>query len=146
MTDKAIERRANVRENEEVTLVALLNYMRGLDGRLRDHMESEEAGLVALRGDMQKLSSSVALILTAFPTVDDKPDIPGHLSDHETRMKDAKTWKRRIDKIKDEFWNIIAKGFAYGLIGIILFGARDMVTGLFHATPSQIEHRVENLK
>ena len=85
---------------------------REVNGALRGHMEDEEEEIKEIRkqgeeraklADQRHTEIMAAInavnIVDALPKADGKPDIHGHRNDHETRIEDSKTWRRRFDLV-----------------------------------------------
>ena len=110
-------------QKEPVTLDTLLQYMLGLDERLRDHMTMEENGMRLIREELGRLSR----IVGAFPVrkSDGQPDIEGHRADHETRIEDAEVVKKRMDGIKATIIEKVISGIFYALVFLLFLGVKD---------------------
>lgn len=66
--------------------VSLSKQIADLHGRLDEHMRNEEAGMRRLTDEIEALTA----LHRAFPQLEDgTPDLHGHRTDHEERMREA---------------------------------------------------------
>ena len=143
---RGIEGCATCNVNE--VLDNVFNSLRGLDARQRvmdqrisDHMNSEEEGVKLLREDIREIKHYFILAFTKDK--DGNPDFAGHCEDHNTRMKDAATFKNRIDTFKSWAFEIISKGLIYGMIAILMFGAKDALNTFMHQSDAQTVQSIQ---
>lgn len=109
---------------------------------LASHMVTEEDNVREMSREFNKFSS----LYRAFPEIDDEPDIDGHRNDHLTRMGEARDKKRRLEKARDDVVEIIIKGLTYGVLFLMLTGARDWLENGSTPSVSHLKNHIEESK
>ena len=121
-----------------------------VSSRLDSHMEEEKNTSTRVKSELGAIGEQVkgvAILIKAFPKNEsNEPDLQGHHDDHLTRMRQAGVMERRKNNIIDDLVTNLVKGFSYGLMFLVLLGAKDYFNSPAKPTIDSTIHHMEQSK
>ncbi len=125
-------------------LKAIGSSVDSLHTELTSHMGKEELEDKGIAEKIQALSDKIdsfAPIKSAFIlNADGTRDYDGHKLDHSRRVTDDVETKAKWKKYQDWVAEVVVKGMAYGMIGLVVLGMKDWVIQQVASTVSPQQH------